>query len=741
MKNRFRVLLRNPNFAMLPIVAIAIVATLLAIGLGSITLKQTDDVAIARQGEVLTRAIAARAERLGEQGIPQVFWQDAAEKVRARDLEWIDENYGPYLKDVFGYRQSYILDGTNTPIYAAVDGKQTSPNRYFALAPFVAYWIDGVRNDHDGVERTGFISEAKQFPDGKTLRLTVSAHPVGIEDKPSVVTVSTIIPDRDPAGLGKELPYLLVAVADIDDEMLSNIARDYGFSGLRWGNDQSGGRAVQTLYDEQGNRFADLSWLPERPAANLVERLHPALAFSFLVLFCASCAAIVVTRSLARARASVAELGHDANHDALTGLANRRLFADELSAGFNRYRRRGSPLALLSIDLDRFKELNDGSGHLAGDEALQSVSRRIRDVVGEGICVARVGGDEFQLILQGPSTDDLELIASKIIERVNHPMELTDGIEWRLGCSIGMAIADGGNADDLKRRADLAMSTAKSLGKNRFQYYEEGMDERLKDRIMIERALRSALRNKYLSVEYQPVLRSNSDRIVGAEALVRWRHPILDFVSPERFLPVAESTGLIGELDGFVLAHACEDALHWPDLIVSVNISTQQVLSGDIVGRVRDTLQSTGLPAERLEIEITERALIQDETRAAWTIRALRELGVKVTLDDVGVGYSSLSRLRHLAFTKLKIDRSLTRDIGLRIDANEIIFSLIRIGKALGMTIAAEGVETPSQKEFLEVAGCEEIQGFLLFKPVPADRFSEILLDGEEYWSHQTIAN
>jgi diguanylate cyclase (GGDEF)-like protein len=732
MTNSLRALLRSSNFAALPIIAVVTVSTALAAGLGWITLKQADDFAIDRQGDVLIHALAAHAEQIGRQGIPQVFWQEAAEKVRARDVKWMDENYGPYLYDVFGYRQSYILDGMNRPIYAAVDGIQTSPTRYRTLAPIVSRRVKEVREGPSGVDKTGFISEVKQYADGSTQHLIVSANAASVDGRPSLVTISTIIPDLDPAGLGNELPYLLVAVADIDDGVLSRIARDYGFSGLRWGDDRNDGRAVRTLTDDQGRPISGLSWIPERPAAAFVERLKPALALSFLVLAFASGAAMRAARSLARARTSVAELGHDARHDALTGLANRRLFTEELTAAFDRYRHGGPAIALLSVDLDKFKELNDGAGHLAGDEALQQVAGRIREVVGRGGSIARVGGDEFQVILENRSPDEVQTIASRIIERVSYPMDLARSIEWRLGCSIGIAFSDGGDVDDLMRRADLAMSTAKARGRNRLEHFEEAMDDRLKERISMERALRSALQHEYLSVDYQPILQVQSEKIVGAEALVRWRHPLVGFVSPDRFLPVAESTGLVSVIDQFVLARACEHATGWPDITVSVNVSAQRMLSTDVVDRVRSTLEMTGLAAERLELEITEGGLIEDEDRAASTISALRDLGVGIALDDVGIGYSSLSLLRRLPFTRLKIDRSLTSDIGLKTDANEIIFSLIRIGKALQMSVTAEGVETLAQKQFLEAAGCDALQGFLFSKPLSANNFLKMLENAAE---------
>jgi diguanylate cyclase (GGDEF)-like protein len=719
--------LRGSRGAIFPIVAVTLVASVLALGLGWATLKQANEFAVEKQGDVLVRAIAAHGEQVGRQGIPQIFWQEAAEKVRERDLAWMDDNFGSYLLDILDYRQSYILDGKNEVVYAAVDGRRASPTRYDALASKISPWIDDVRSGRDLAERTGLIVEIKQYPDGAAAKLIVSTHTAALDGRPSLITISTIIPDLDFAGLGGELPYLLVGVADLDENVLAKIARDYGFSNLRWSSSERGDHANRTLLNDRGETVGVLSWMPELPAAEFIERLAPALAISLALLLFACWAAITAARSLAGARATAEELGYDAHHDALTGLANRRLFTEELRRGIDRHRVDGLPIALLSADLDRFKELNDGCGHVAGDEALQIVASRLRESAGQGALVARVGGDEFEIILSGKSSEDATATGARIIARVNEPIVLDGHIEWRLGCSIGIAFADGGDVDDLMRRAELAMSAAKSLGRNRLQGFEPAMDDQLKERISIERALRSALLHGYLSVDYQPVVESRSGKIVGAEALVRWRHPVLGLLTPDRFLAVAESTGLIAEIDHFVLARACEDAVGWGDISVSVNVSSQQILGADIIDEVRVILASTGLPAARLEIEMTEQALVVDEERATATIRGLRDIGVNVALDDVGAGYASLSQLRRLPFAKIKIDRTLTSDIGTKADANEIVFSLVRIGKALKMAVAGEGVETQAQQDFLAAAGCDTLQGFLFSRPVSADGLRDLL--------------
>jgi diguanylate cyclase (GGDEF)-like protein len=553
-QNNPKALVRASRGAIFPIVAVTLVASALAGSLGWMTLKQANEFAVERQGEVLVRAIAAHGEQVGRQGIPQVFWQDAAEKIRARDFDWMDDNYGPYLQDILGYTQSYILDGNDIPIFGTVEGRRVSATRYDVLKPTISRWVEEVRRGPENLNRTGYISEVKGYPDGATAKLIVSANTALLDGRPSLIVVSTIIPDLDLAGLGNEQPYLLVGVAELDDDVLTNIARDYGFADLKWSNDRSEAGATQPLVNDVGDTVGVLSWEPELPAAEFIQRLAPALAISIAVLIFACWAAITAARSLAGARATAEEFGYDAQHDALTGLANRRLFTDELRRRIDQHRREGLPVALLSVDLDRFKELNDGCGHVAGDQALQIVARRIREVVGDDTLIARVGGDEFEIILPGKSPEEAAAIGTGIIERVNEPMVLDDHIEWRLGCSIGIAFSDGGDVDDLMRRADLAMSAAKSLGRNRVQYFEAAMDDHLKERIAIERALRSALLHGYLSVDYQPVVESRSGKIIGAEALVRWQHPVLGLLTPDRFLPVAESTGLIARtrLDGAI---------------------------------------------------------------------------------------------------------------------------------------------------------------------------------------------
>jgi diguanylate cyclase (GGDEF)-like protein len=432
-------------------------------------------------------------------------------------------------------------------------------------------------------------------------------------------------------------------------------------------------------------------------------------------------------RKLTTAAAAIA---HQAHHDALTELPNRVLFRKHVDDAMARARGAGERFNLLMLDLDHFKAINDTLGHAFGDLLVKAVARRLKACLSASDIVARIGGDEFA-VLQAARVDQAArddqgavaaALAKRILETIGEPFDL-DGHHVIVETSIGVALypADGVEAEELLKHADLALYRAKSDGRNAFRLFEPGMDSEAQARYDIEVDLRSAIPRHEFEVYYQPLVDAASAEVTGCEALVRWNHPQHGLVAPDKFISIAESTGLIVPLGEWVLRRACADAAAWPPHIkIAVNLSPIQFRKGDIVDVVASALSESGLPADRLEVEITESVLLQKNESNLSKLHRLRRLGVSIVLDDFGTGYSSLSYLLTFPFDKVKIDRSFVADMSTRSDCASIVCAITGLAKSLDMTTTAEGVETPEQLDLLRAAGCNQMQGYLFGRPCPA---------------------
>jgi diguanylate cyclase (GGDEF)-like protein len=424
------------------------------------------------------------------------------------------------------------------------------------------------------------------------------------------------------------------------------------------------------------------------------------------------------------------QIAHLAHYDALTDLPNRVLFRERLEQELERTKR-GEQLAMLYIDIDEFKSVNDSLGHPVGDELLKAVAARLRSCVRETDFVARLGGDEFAIVQTDiEKTDDVMELVKRIYQSIREPYECL-GHHVTTDASIGIALAphDGTDLDQLLKSADLAMYGAKGDGRRTYRFFEAEMDARVKERRVLELDMRQAIADRAFELHYQPVVDLRSNEIVGCEALLRWRHPVRGMISPAEFIPVAEETGLICEIGDWVLATACAEAVNWPPQVrLAVNVSPVQFRSHAFSLKVANTLATSGLPANRLELEITEAVLIRDDDTALALLQHLRAIGVRIALDDFGTGYSSLSYLRRFPFDKIKIDRSFVDGITETDGSSSIVQAVINIANAQNMTTTAEGIETEPQRQVLRDLGCTEMQGFLFSRPRPAAEIRAMLL-------------
>jgi diguanylate cyclase (GGDEF)-like protein len=429
-------------------------------------------------------------------------------------------------------------------------------------------------------------------------------------------------------------------------------------------------------------------------------------------------------------RRSDERIAHLAHYDALTDLPNRQLFRDQLERELKTIER-GGQLAVLYIDIDEFKSVNDSLGHPIGDELLKVVASRLSLCVRETDFIARLGGDEFAIVqtaITGPA--DVTNLVTRIYQAIRAPYECL-GHQLVADASIGIALApqDGTDLDQLLKNADLAMYRAKSDGRRTWRFFEHAMDARVKARRALELDLRQAVVDGDFEIEYQPVVDLRSGAVSGCEALLRWRHPERGMVSPAEFIPVAEEIGLITQLGEWVLEQACFEAAIWPDNIrLAVNVSPIQFRTHTLALHVASALASSGLPANRLELEITEAVLIRDDEAALAILHQLRAVGVRIALDDFGTGYSSLSYLQRFPFDKIKIDRCFVSDIAEPGGSSSIVQAVVNIASARNMTTTAEGVETEAQMELLRELGCTEMQGYLFSAAKPAAEVRRLLL-------------
>ena len=423
----------------------------------------------------------------------------------------------------------------------------------------------------------------------------------------------------------------------------------------------------------------------------------------------------------ARRRAE-AKIAHMAHHDMLTDLPNRMLLRERLKEALHHVHR-GDQLAVLYLDLDHFKSINDTLGHGVGDEVLKKVAERLRSCVRDTDTIARLGGDEFAVIQTGlEQPSDAAMLATRIRDALKEPYML-DGHQVPADVSIGISISpnDTIDPDQLLKNADMALYRSKADGRGTFRFFEPEMDERIKTRRTLEMDLRNAIVSGEFELYYQPLVNLKSNRISACETLIRWHHPTRGMVPPIEFIPVAEETGLINQIGEWVLRQACIEAANWPDdITVTVNMSPVQFKNQGLVQLVVSALAVSGLPGRRLEIEITEALLLQNNDVTLTTLRQLQELDVRIAMDDFGTGYSSLSYLRSFPFDKIKIDRAFIKDIADKDDSSAIVQAVTELAHRLHMTTTAEGIETQEQLDKIQALGCTEMQGYLFSRPLPA---------------------
>jgi diguanylate cyclase (GGDEF)-like protein len=481
-----------------------------------------------------------------------------------------------------------------------------------------------------------------------------------------------------------------------------------------------------------------LIWAAERPGTPVLESLIPIALFGtaailvFAILSYAHVRRVTMSMLTSEERAQ-----HLAGHDTLSGLPNRMRFTERLATTLGRLPPQGAGIAVMFVDLDKFKEVNDTHGHAAGDRLIVLAAERMHAQLRSGDVLARFGGDEFAIIQHGVRNPlDAEILSRRIIEAIRLPFQIGN-VEVFIGTSIGIALAPDNATDaaELMRLADIAMYRAKNEGRGRACFFEQRMDDVLRMRKAVEDDLRGAIARDELVLHYQPQVSADGSKVAGVEALVRWNHPTHGMIPPDKFIQIAEERGLIVQLGEWVLRRACRDIVQHPGLQLAVNVSAIQFRQQDFAEQVGRVVQETGFDPQRLELELTESVVVGDADKAEECIMNLRAKGVRLALDDFGTGYSSLIYLRRFAFDKIKLDKSFLDSLEDTGESAILVHSVVHLGRALGLTVTAEGVETVEQQRFLQAVGCHLLQGYLFSRPVPIDRLGELLAQPKPFAS------
>jgi diguanylate cyclase (GGDEF)-like protein len=692
--------------------------------------RETNDIALARQRETISHALTQHGLALARELRVQTVWTEAFEKTQAPDQAWMHAFYGVFLSKLFGYDDIYVLSGDDTPVYAFVAGHDVPPAAYAPIGAKIKDLVAAVRKP-GSAPNYDVVDTDVPLGNGQSLQHLAVADVRNVLKTPATVIVSTIVPDRPTADALDVPRYLLVAVENLDARLTKKLGAAFTLGDLQWitGKVPPGYSSLK-LAALDGANVGTLAWRNAQPGWQFVRHVAVGLTISLLLLVVLAAFLMRWGRQQARQLVeSEADAQHAAKTDALTGLMNRVGLSESFPGLIEKAKASTSTLAILSVDLDRFKEINDGFGHACGDAVLLAVSRRLKALLEPPSLVTRPGNDEFMLLVPGLDRDGVMELADRIVMLLAEPIDVGGGTRVMVTASVGYALApaDGDRTDDLVRRVELAVAKAKEDGGGAGVAFAPEMDLELFRRRALENALRKAVAAGDIYAVYQPILDSSGTRVVAVEALARWSDPLLGPIAPDLFIPLAEETGLIPELGKQVLRRALADGMEWPGIDIAVNVSAAQIHHGDIVEVVGEELRASGFPAHRLEIEITESVLLADEKRANEQISGLRNLGVKVALDDFGSGYSSLQYLYKFGFDKLKIDRGFIKSLGTPDDSSVILASIVKLGLGLRMTITAEGVETPEQLRVLRDLGCHQIQGYLFSRPLSAGQFTLFL--------------
>lgn len=709
----------------IPMVVVVLTSVLGIFSLMHWSARLSDENAEQSQHKLIGGALQLSQNYLVKQQTGVVIWDSAYHVVNdpMPDESWIYNNMMHWLYQNNGFNKSILVnrDFEVRHIYASDQSTNWMTQSLFeeldpAISKVRARYITSFRKTPSGL----FAFAPKNSGVGRSIAETGV---VSIGGEAYLFSAAAVMPQVQSISPVRNPPAVLVSMVPLLGEKLTNISemtslQSFIVSSAMEGRDDIGQYQLQS---PKGHNIGVVAWETSQPGSQMLNRINPFLALAAFMIAAVVIAVTVFTRLMTKRLArSESNAVYAARHDALSGLPNRARYHDLLVTTLEEGFYKITNTAVVYIDLDHFKDINDTLGHSAGDKVIMAVAQRLRRVIPETGIVARISGDEFAMVIKNCESDEwLEYILDQVQDEIARPI-LIGRREIFASLSMGVAMAprDGHDPDELLRKADIALYDAKANGRNRRSFFEPTMEFHVQSKDRMTRELRLALQNDELDLAYQPQTDTDAKRIITVEALARWTKKDGSIVSPAQFIPVAEESGLINDLGIWVLNKACAKAHDWPGVIVSVNVSPNQFKHPRFVEKVMGILSANNLPPQRLEIEVTESVFAGRNDSVLQALRRLKNLGVKVALDDFGSGYSSLSYLRRFPFDTLKIDRDFVSDMNGNPEAEAILVSIIQLGKALGMTIVAEGIETEEQLEFLQHHDCTRMQGFYISRPL-----------------------
>jgi diguanylate cyclase (GGDEF)-like protein len=732
----------------LPVFAVTVAAVLMAgAGLWWAT-QRSDAISVERQVRETRQAISSSLDEMALNQEAVAIWDDPVLELRKPDpdWQWFDDNIGVWLHTLFGQDRVYVLDAADEVIYAMADGARAEPGSFKEIASSLRHLVETARarmpdesNAHERLPGRPLHPSSTVRTSDKAVHATDL---ISINGRPAAASVMLMLPLTEKVAATPGAEPLLIGIRFLDGRLLQHLSKHNMIEAPRFSQSLNLGPGEHSwqLATEHGEPIGYFVWKPELPGTTLMVALVPTAAAALGMLIVVMTLLAFWLRRAMRAQqdaikqlqASEAQAQHLAFHDTLTGLPNRAKFYDRLDKALVRARR-GEPMAVLLLDLDRFKHVNDTLGHLAGDALIRQFSERLLHLLDEGDTVARLGGDEFAILCgKANAQEGTGALCNRILQAVHQPFDLLGNAAF-VGVSIGVAIAPDAGTErfELLRKADIALYKAKGDGRDCYRLFTPAMDDGVKLRGAIEEELRTALdTGRGLLVHYQPQVAATGQAIIGLEALVRWQHPTMGLIAPDQFIAVAEETGLICQLGEWVLRQACQATRRWSGVFIAVNLSPVQFRTTGFADRIMSIIREYGVDPHRLEFEVTESLLLDESEAASDTLKRLRAEGFRIALDDFGTGYSSLSYLRRFEVDKIKIDRSFVQHLGQGVDSTAIISAVLTLGHAMGLSVTAEGVETAEQRSFLTAAGCNSMQGYLFSRPLPEDGIDRLMDSG-----------
>ena len=702
--------------------AILLLLAIIVGGILHLSTSRSDALALERQSRLVAFAISQSATAIAKDQEASTYWDDAVIRTRERplDMEWLDNNLGVWFHKYYKHDETYLLDPANRPVYAMQNGARVQPSAFRRVQAQAAPLARKLRFG---------LATSYAAPEGSAGQTIGATEITVIDGRPAIISLKPIVSETGDILQKPGAEYLHISVRYLDRSFLADLAKLYGIEEARFSWSPAGKASIPVI----GPRDVTLGyivWTPFEPGEQVEDKMVPALfAALFIIGLVISMLLARIWRSRMELEASRAQAQHLAFHDSLTGLPNRALFDDRLGHALAR---RECRAAVMLLDLDRFKHVNDTLGHQAGDALIREFGLRLAGLIRDGDTIGRLGGDEFAILIEDAPPRKVHRLASRILADIGRPFEIL-GSQVHVGVSIGIALSSEAGTERLEimRKADIALYRAKDGGRNNYCLFNASMDETVKLRSSIEEELRAALASgRGLCLHYQPQVNADG-RIIGLEALLRWDHPTRGLISPEQFVPIAEECGLIVGLGEWVLREACLASRRWPRLFVAVNLSPIQLRASGFYESLMRIVLGAGANPAAIQLEMTERVLLDNDNAVRKVLAQLRAAGFTLVLDDFGTGYSSLSYLRKFEVDKIKIDRSFVQHLGEAADSAPIVTAVLALGEAMGLSVAAEGVETADQRTFLDIAGCREMQGYYFSRALPAEELAGLLGEGD----------